>query len=112
MAGYIIYSLDWPKFNALVERPTPAQLSILARGLAAERKELDGEFDEDDPILDWPENAKGLVPVVAERLARADWYGDLSPAGSSGRRRSTSPACGRGSLASCSAWTATASTGT
>jgi hypothetical protein len=56
MAGYVIYSLDWPKFSALVERPTPAQLSILARGLADERDELDGEFEEDDPILGWPED--------------------------------------------------------
>jgi hypothetical protein len=78
MAGYVIYSLDWAKFTALVERPTPAQLSTLARGLADERDELD---DEDDPALDWPTSAKSLAPIVAERLARADWYGDLSPVG-------------------------------
>jgi hypothetical protein len=81
MAGYIIYSLDWDKFRAMVERPTPGQLAILAQGLAEEREELDGEFDEDDPISDWPADAEELVPVVAERLARADWYGDLSEAG-------------------------------
>src|SRR5215470_17638076 len=81
MAGYAIYSLDWDKFRAMVEQPTPAQLSILARGLADERDELDGEFEEDDPILGWPTAAKSLAPIVAERLARADWYGDLSPAG-------------------------------
>jgi hypothetical protein len=81
MAGYIIYSLDWPKFTALVERPTAAQLAVLAKGLADEREGLDGEFDEDDPIADWPEDPKALAPVVAERLARADWYGDLSEVG-------------------------------
>ena len=81
MAGYVIYSLDWPKFTALVERPTPPQLAALAKSLADEREELDGEFDEDDPVLEWPEDAKSLAPVVAERLARADWYGDLSDAG-------------------------------
>lgn len=81
MAGYIIYSLDWPKFTALVERPTPAQLAVLAKGLADEREELDGEFDEDDPIADWPEDPKSLARVVAERLTRADWYGDLSEVG-------------------------------
>ena len=81
MAGYIIYSLDWPKFSALVEQPTPAQLSILARSLADEREGLEGEFEEDDPILGWPTAAKSLVPTVAERLACADWYGDLSEVG-------------------------------
>ena len=81
MAGYIIYSLDWPKFTALVERPTPAQLAVLAKGLADEREELDGEFDEDDPIADWPEDPKSLARVVADRLALADWYGDLSQVG-------------------------------
>jgi hypothetical protein len=81
MAGYIIYSLDWPKFSALVEQPTPAQLSILARSLADEREGLEGEFEEDDPILGWPTAAKSLVPIVAERLACADWYGDLSEVG-------------------------------
>jgi hypothetical protein len=81
MAGYIIYSLDWPKFTALVERPTPAQLAVLARGLADEREELDGEFDEGDPVADWPEDPKSLARVVAERLALADWYGDLSEVG-------------------------------
>jgi hypothetical protein len=81
MAGYLIYSLDWPKFSALVERPTPAQLATLARRLGDEREELDGEFEEGDPILSWPQAAKALAPIVAERLARPDWYGDLSPAG-------------------------------
>jgi hypothetical protein len=81
MAGYIIYSLDWPKFSAMVEQPTPDQLAILARSLAEEREESDGEFEEDDPVLGWPEDAKSLAPTVAERLARADWYGDLSRVG-------------------------------
>lgn len=81
MAGYIIYSLDWPKFTALVERPTPAQLAILAKSLVDEREELDGEFDDDDPIADWPEDPKSLAQIVAERLALADWYSDLSQVG-------------------------------
>jgi len=81
MAGYIIYSLDWDKFRAMVERPTPGQLAILVQGVAEERDALDGEFDEGDPISGWPADAEELGPVVAERLARADWYGDLSEAG-------------------------------
>lgn len=51
MAGYIIYSLDWDKFRGMVEHPTTAQLAILAQGVADERDNLDGEFDEGDPIL-------------------------------------------------------------
>jgi hypothetical protein len=81
MAGYIICSLDWIKFSAMVERPTPAQISFLARSLAEERKNLAGQFGADDPIRSWPKGPKELAPVVAERLTRADWYGDLSEAG-------------------------------
>lgn len=81
MAGYIIYSLDWPKFRAMIERPTPTQLAILAQGLVEERDNLDGEFDESDPVLGWPTDLESLAPVVAERLVRADWYGDLSEQG-------------------------------
>jgi hypothetical protein len=81
MAGYIIYSLDWDRFRAMVEHPTSAQIAILAQGLDGERENLDGEFDEGDPILYWPTDADALARVVAERLARADWYGDLSEQG-------------------------------
>ena len=81
MAGYVIYSLDWAKFRDLVEQPTPTQLSQLARVLAEELENLDGEFEDDDPIQQWPTKPKGLVPIVAQRLALPDWYGDLSHAG-------------------------------
>ncbi|MCI0638759.1 MAG: hypothetical protein L0Y72_03210 [Gemmataceae bacterium] len=81
MAGYIIYSLDWPKFRDMVERPTQQQLTLLARVLAEERENLDGEFEDADPILEWPSDPESLAPVVAKRLALPDWYGDLSRAG-------------------------------
>src|SRR5262249_31505068 len=81
MAGYVVYSLDWGKFSAMVERPTERQLLALAKLVADGLEELDGEFDEGDPVLDWPTDAKSLVPVVAARLALADWYGDLSRQG-------------------------------
>ena len=81
MAGYIIYSLDWPKFNALVERPSRAQLTILARDLADGREGLDDQFDRGDPVLGWPRAANALTSVVADRLARSDWYSDLSRVG-------------------------------
>jgi hypothetical protein len=81
MAGYVIYSLDWGKFSAMVERPTERQLLALARRVADELEEMDGEFDDGDPVLEWPRDAKSLVPVVAARLALEDWYGDLSAAG-------------------------------
>ncbi len=81
MAGYVIYSLDWNKFQQFVEHPTPDQLAILARRLSGGLEELDGEFDDGDPILEWPTDAKGLVPIAAARLAMPDWYSDLSTAG-------------------------------
>lgn len=78
MAGFIIYSLDWPKFHAMVERPIPAQLEILAKGLASEREDLLGQFDEGDPVMNWPADAESLAPIIAKRLGRTDWYSDLS----------------------------------
>lgn len=83
MAGYGIYSLDWAKFRRLVERPTPAQLAVLAKSLADELEVQveDGEIDPDDPIRAWPRDPAGLAAVVAERLAMPDWYGDLSEPG-------------------------------
>jgi hypothetical protein len=83
MAGYIIYSLDWDKFRQLVERPTKAQLTALAKWVRGGLEEHDGEFDEDDPISDWPTDARSLSRIVAERLPLQDWYGDLSRAGKS-----------------------------
>jgi hypothetical protein len=80
-AGYVIYSLDWNRFRDMVERPTPQQLKLLAKMLADEREGLEGEFDDDDPILEWPEDANSLIPIVTQRLALPDWYSDLSDVG-------------------------------
>ncbi len=76
MAGYIIYSLDWGKFQKFVERPTRGQLAALASRLCDDLEEH--EFDEGDPVLAWPTNAQALAPIAAKRLALPDWYGDLS----------------------------------
>lgn len=81
MAGYIIYSLDWGRFQQFVERPTPGQLAALGELLSEGLEEHDGEFDEDDPVLTWPTDAEGLAQVAAKRLAMPDWYGDLSTSG-------------------------------
>jgi hypothetical protein len=75
MAGYFIYSLDWNKFRQLVDRPTPSQLTTLAKLVR------DGLEEEDDDSLDWPTDKKSLVELVSRRLALPDWYGDLSAAG-------------------------------
>ena len=79
MAGYIIYSLDWSKFQKFVERPTPGQLAAFASRLCDGLEEY--EFDEGDPIRAWPTKAKALAPIVAKRLALPAWYGDLSATG-------------------------------
>lgn len=78
MAGYFLYSLDWPKFRHLVERPTKTQLTVLSKALAAQLKIERGRLAENDPARAWPADAGRLVAVVADRLSRADWYGDLS----------------------------------
>jgi hypothetical protein len=79
MAGYIIYSLDWGKFQGFVERPTPGQLAAFASLLCDGLEEY--EFDEGDPLRAWPTKAKALAPIAAGRLALPDWYGDLSATG-------------------------------
>ncbi len=81
MAGYIIYSLDWQKFLTMLDHPTSSQLAIFAEGLSVERENLDGEFDDDDPILNWPTDIGSLSSVIADRLALSDWYSDLSEQG-------------------------------
>lgn len=81
MAGYIIYSLDWSKFQQMVDKPTKAQVAALADLLRDGLEENDGEFDESDPVGDWPADAKALAPIVTQRLALPDWYGDLSRGG-------------------------------
>src|SRR5262245_3581069 len=94
MPGYDIYSLSWPKFSAMVERPTRTQLAVLAVALDAELAEWSDALKKSDPIRRWPADAKGLVPIVAERLPRADWYGDLSPRGQAIWAHAVWMACG------------------
>jgi hypothetical protein len=81
MAGYIIYSLDRGKFERFVKHPTPGQLAAFARLLSDGLEELDGEFDEGDPVAGWPTDATALAPIAAKRLATSDWYKDLSATG-------------------------------
>jgi hypothetical protein len=80
-AGYIIYSLDADKFRRLITSPTSAELTAFGKLLAAGLEEFDGEFDEDDPISEWPTDTQSLARIAAQRLALSDWYGDLSYSG-------------------------------
>ncbi len=73
MAGYVIYSLDWEKFRQFVDKPSKAQLTALAERLRDGLDEPDHEFDDDDPVLDWPTDVKALSKIAAERLALPDW---------------------------------------
>ncbi|MGH7137466.1 MAG: hypothetical protein ACREHD_17110 [Pirellulales bacterium] len=100
MAGYIIYSLDRDKFQSFVTNPTDKQLLAFARHISEQRGSADDELDDDDmedddmedddaeedreeadPIREWPTEPAELCDVLKERLARPDWYGDLSDAG-------------------------------
>jgi hypothetical protein len=69
MAGYAIYSLDWGKFQNFVNHPTDQQLLAFSKFLS---DGLDQIGDE------WPSDPEKLRAKVKERLARPDWYGDLS----------------------------------
>ena len=82
-AGYIIYSLDADKFRALIEHPTKEQLAELGVLMQGGLEEWDGEFDDGDPVAEWPRDSKALAPIAAKRLAQSDWYADLSQAGKS-----------------------------
>lgn len=81
MAGFIIYSLDWNKFKNFVSNPTDEQLlsfsTFLSDGLDQVNEDLD-EDSEDDMVSDLPSDPEELRGVVKQRLARPDWYGDLS----------------------------------
>src|SRR5262249_49849153 len=81
MAGYALYSLDSKKFQALIDNPTQTQLAELAEHLNDGLDEFEGQFDVDDEILDWDRSEAALIKQVQERLARKDWYDDLSQAG-------------------------------
>lgn len=80
MAGYIIYSLNWGKFQQFVDRPSPAQLAAFGRLLSQSLPDPE-EFEDDDPILSWPRDTARLTQLAAQRLALPDWYGDISSAG-------------------------------
>lgn len=77
MAGYIIYSLDWDKFQSFVSKPTDKHLSGLAKRILDELENL----DDDDSVHDWPGEPTKLRGLVKKRLAKRDWYGDLSDTG-------------------------------
>ncbi len=81
MAGYIIYSLDWDKFQNFVNNPTRKQLLAFAEIVSDGLDGDDAEMEDDDPVRDWPSEPEELCDQVKERLARPDWYGDLSDVG-------------------------------
>jgi hypothetical protein len=79
--GYHLYSFDRNRFERFVEHPTSGQLEVLGRLLRErlnEHLEEMGEFKRDDPVRKWPTDAGGLARVAQERLAKPDWYRDLS----------------------------------
>lgn len=80
MAGYIIYSLDWGKFQQFVEHPTPKQLAVLA-SLVTEAVADEDEVGDDALTCAWPKDKTAQARILAARLAKPDWYSDLSDAG-------------------------------
>jgi hypothetical protein len=81
MAGFVLYSLDWDKFQSFVNNPTRKQLEKLADLISDGLDRHDGDFKDGDPVHDWPSKSDELCDLVKERLARPNWYGDLSDLG-------------------------------
>ena len=81
MAGYVLYSLDWPKVKQFMESPDDANLLQLAEKVSDEMDGVDSDLSDDDPVASWPADPVELAPVLAERIALPDWYGDLSDPG-------------------------------
>ena len=83
MAGYPIYSLDWDKFRRFVDAPSRRQLLAYCDRISKELDAADGQFEDNDPLRDWPSEPEELCSLIESRLKQADWYGDLSDAGKS-----------------------------
>ena len=81
MAGYIIYSLDWNRFEQFVKQPTDQQLLAFA-DLFSQAVEADfDELDEEDPVKNWPVEPEELAPHLKAVLSQDNWYGGFSDAG-------------------------------
>lgn len=93
MAGYYIYSLDWEEFGRFAEEPTDSQVMAFAEQISDALDDYDDRFDDGDPMQDWPVDPKDLVDVARRRLARPDWYGDLSDVGKAVIERSIILVC-------------------
>jgi hypothetical protein len=81
VAGYVLYSLDWDRFQSLVNNPTRKQLLKFAKLISDGLDQHDAEIENGDPVHDWPSEPVELCDLVKDRLARPDWYGDLSDVG-------------------------------
>jgi hypothetical protein len=93
MAGYHIYSLDWDGFLRFVDEPGRAQLLAFAELVSDALDENDQEFEEGDPVHDWPSEPEALCDLVERRLRQPDWYGDLSDTGKSVWERALTGFC-------------------
>ena len=72
MAGYFLYTLDNDVFSQLTTSPTREQGLVFADYL---RQCFD---EEEERSAMWPEDREDLSDLIVKRLARADWYSDLS----------------------------------
>ncbi|TWU16875.1 hypothetical protein [Allorhodopirellula heiligendammensis] len=78
MAGYYLYSLDPLDMASLVEGEQDDLILSLAENVTDQLDLLDGQFEELDPVADWPSDPHALLPMLKVRLNQDDWYGDLS----------------------------------
>lgn len=81
MAGYILYSLDWPLIKQFMEAPDEARLLKLAESVSDEMDQVDDDLEDHDVVASWPSEPAELAPILAERILLPDWYNDLSDPG-------------------------------
>ncbi|QDV56373.1 DUF7691 family protein [Rosistilla oblonga] len=81
MAGYFLYSLDWPSLNSFLESPSEDLAAAMAENVSELLDSYDEQLEDDDEAADWPSDTESLLPILIDRLQRKDWYADLSEIG-------------------------------
>jgi hypothetical protein len=81
MAGYILSACDWTAFQKFIDDPTQSQLLRMGAVVSDYLDEYDAQFDDADPVADWPSEPADLAAILRERLALPDWYGEQSDTG-------------------------------
>jgi hypothetical protein len=77
LAGYFLYTLNHQVFTQLTTAPTREQGLQLVASLRAALEEAEEEAEDEQPTI-WSGSREALANQIVTRLARPDWYSDLS----------------------------------